>query len=230
MTKSDDKGDPQNPANEERYKAIVEDQTELICRFLPDGTLTFVNHPYCRYFHKKEKDLIGVNFKIFLPKESQRLIELHLSSFTPDNSVQNVEHKVISPSGEICWHEWTNRAFFDKDGKLTDFQSVGRDITKRKLIEENLQKSLREIENIKFALDQHCIVTIMDQKGKITYINDKFCEVSKYSEKELLRQDQKIIDFEYHSKDFLKDLWRIIVKGKVWKGEIRHKAKDSMYY
>lgn len=230
MAKPRDKEVKKIAATDERYKAIVEDQTELICRFLPDGTLTFVNHPYCRYFHKKENELVGLNFKTFLPKESQRLIDLHLSSFTPGNFVQNIEHKVISPNGDICWHEWTNRAFFDKDGKLTDFQSVGRDITKRKQIEENLQRSLRETENIKFALDQHCIVTITDQKGRIIYINDKFCEISKYSEKELVNQDQKIIDIEHHSTRFLKELWGTVLKGKVWKGEIKHNAKDGSYY
>ena len=122
--------------SEERYRAVVEDQTELICRWRPDGVLTFVNGAYCRYFDKTREELLGRSFIPLIPEEDHESVKHHFASLGAEHPIATHEHRVIAPNGAIRWQQWSNRAVLDQAGRVREFQSVGRDITERRQAEE----------------------------------------------------------------------------------------------
>ena len=143
--------------SEERYRNVVEDQTEFICRFSPDGRHIFVNNAYCRYFGKTREELIGHKFVPDIPKEDHPLIAAHFVSIRPDHPVQTVEHRIRMPSGEIRWQQWSDRAIFEKDGRVTEYQSVGRDITDRRHKDQALHEANKKL-NLLSSITRHDII------------------------------------------------------------------------
>ena len=143
--------------SEERYRAIIEDQTELISRFFPSGELIFVNDAYCRYFGKTRKELIGHIFVPSIPQEDWLNLQRQLASLNPDHRVTTCEHRIsVADSREMRFLQWTYRAMFDENGNVLAFQAVGRDITERKQAEQDLRLSeaaIRELYGVTAAAD-----------------------------------------------------------------------------
>ncbi len=133
-------------AGEERLRALVEDMPALICRFLPDGTLTFVNSGYCNYFRRKREELVGQNFFQFIPEEDRERVRTHFTSLNRETPMVTYEHQVIAPDRTTRWQRWTDRALLNEKGKVVEFQSLGTDITERKQAEEALQNARDELE------------------------------------------------------------------------------------
>ena len=121
-------------------------------------------------------------------------------------------------------------ALHDKFGAPTGYVAAIRDITDRMRTEAALLIAYKDSADLKAALDEHAIVATTDPQGRITFVNDKFCAISKYSREELLGQDHRIINSGHHPKAFFRDLWNTIAQGRPWHGEIKNKAKDGSYY
>jgi PAS domain S-box-containing protein len=182
--------------SQEQYQAVVEGQTEFICRFTPDGKLTFVNDAYCRYFSLDKTRCINNYHSVLLHPEDARKMRQHLTSLTPQNPVTVIEHRIIMPSGEVRWQRWNDRAIFDKDGHVVEYQSVGRDTTEQKQAEEELRKSE---ERYRTVLENVPDLVLVHRKGNILYINPPATEVMGYTHDELI--NKQLTDFiasEYH--------------------------------
>jgi PAS domain S-box-containing protein len=128
-------------AIEARYRAVLEDQTEVIGRFREDGTFTFVNDVFCHFFGKSAEELLGKRWQPVVVAEDLPCIEEKLRSMSPANPVVVVENRVYSGTGQLHWMQFLDRGFFDLQGRLTEIQCVGRDITDRKRAEEALRES-----------------------------------------------------------------------------------------
>lgn len=127
--------------SEARYRAIVETQSELVCRNLPDTTLTFVNEAYCRFFGRPREHLIGRKFLELLPQQSWDPVRSRLQRLSRTSPTVVHEHEVLLPDGRIGWQQWVNTAIFDDKGRLVELQGIGRDITALKLAELTLRQS-----------------------------------------------------------------------------------------
>jgi PAS domain S-box-containing protein len=170
--------------SEERYRAVVEDQTELVCRFLPDTTLTFVNGAYARYFGKSPDELIGQSFLILVPEAQHEPTRQHIRSLLENPRVGSYEHEVLAHQGELRWQQWVDRPIRDSAGDVVEFQSVGRDVTERKLVEKALQESEeRRVRTEQFSL---VMVTHVDLDGRWLKVPPTLCRLLGYTEEELL--------------------------------------------
>jgi PAS domain S-box-containing protein len=125
--------------SELRYKSIVEDQTEFIFRCLPDGTISFINPAFCNFLNKDNNELVGMNISFLVYPNSSKDILEELRLLTPDDTVQTHLRTISFQDGRLAWQQWVDRAIFDPGGRLTEYQSVGRDITIQKNYEEAIK-------------------------------------------------------------------------------------------
>jgi PAS domain S-box-containing protein len=155
-----------------------------------------------------------------------------------ENQAFECDAELILRNGTKLWVVTRGEPALDAIGNVIGLRGTIQDITERKnmdirineMLMERINTTLTDIKNIQFAMDQHSIVAITDAQGKITYVNDKFCSISKYSREQLIGQDHRLINSGYHSKEFMHELWRSIANGKVWKGEICNLAKDGSLF
>lgn len=194
------------------------------------GIIKYVNDKFCEISQYNVEELIGNDHRIinsgYHPHDFFKMMWKTIGK----GRVWRGEVRNRAKDGSYYWVDTTIIPFLNEEGKPYQYVAIRSDITPKKQAEEELHSTLKQLADLKFALDESSIVAITDNKGIIQYVNDTFCEISKYSREELLGQNHRIINSGFHSKEFFSNLWKTICQGKVWKGEVRNKAKDGTFY
>jgi PAS domain S-box-containing protein len=206
------------------------DEHAIVAITDPQGKITYVNDKFCAISKYSRDELLGQDHRIINSGHHSKEFIHELWTTIGRGRVWHGEIKNKAKDGTFYWVDTTIVPFLTEQGKPRQYVAIRADITERKAAEEKLKASTKEVIDLKLALDEHAIVAITDSQGKITYVNDKFCAISKYSRDELLGQDHRIINSGHHSKEFIHGLWTTIARGKVWHGEIKNKAKDGSFY
>jgi PAS domain S-box-containing protein len=165
----------------------------------------------------------------FYTEESKKQIQKAVELLIKQGQEFDEELLIISGRGNSRWIRCIGKSERLEGNPIKIFGSF-QDINNQKTNEIELQKSLRTIGDYKFALDQAAIIAITDARGIITFVNENFCKISKYSEEEILGNSHRLINSKHHSKEFFEDLWKTVSTGNVWRGEIKNLAKDGTYY
>jgi PAS domain S-box-containing protein len=191
--------------SEARYRILVEDMPALVCRFLPDGTLTFVNQHYSRYFDKPRQELEGYNFYQFIPEDQQEGVRAHYTSLSPEKPAVTYEHKVIAPDGTIRWQRWTDRALFDEMGQPVEYQAIGEDVTQTLEARQRLEAALAEKETLlkeihhRVKNNLQVISTILDLQAHATA--DERVRVAFQESQQRIQAMANIHEHLYRSRD-----------------------------
>ncbi|MEH7085916.1 PAS domain S-box protein [Neobacillus drentensis] len=216
-------------ANLKDIKAAL-DASTIVAITDPKGNIIFVNDKFEEISKYTKEEIIGQNHRILNSGYHSKAFFKDLWSTIQSGKIWRGEIRNKAKDGSFYWVDTTIVPFLNKKGKPVQYIAIRSDISDRKKAEGHLKETIKENIDIKFALDQSSIVAFTDAKGVITSVNEKFCEISKYNREEILGRDHNILNSGFHSKEFFKDLWKTIGSGKVWKGEIRNKAKDGTYY
>lgn len=166
-----------------RYKDVVEDQSEYICRFLPDFTITFANQSYTEYVNKSSAMIEGLSLLDITPMQERDGFQQKILSLTPEFPIASYDRKIVI-EGDVYWQHWSDKAFFDSNGVMLEIQSIGVDITERRSAEqEALDSSARFHSLFKYAPVMMCE---LDSDGLIENINEKCVEVLGYKPDEVI--------------------------------------------
>jgi len=156
-------------ASESRYRNVVESQSDLICRYLPDTSLTFVNDAYCRYFRRTPEELLGSKFLQFVPEPLHEKILNNIRSLLNGSPGEgHLEHQVVEPDGEIGWMHWIN-CVTRTEGGVVELQGIGRDITENKRLQEDLSRREREFATL--VENSPDIISRLDRSLRFTYVS-----------------------------------------------------------
>lgn len=217
-------------ASDEHFHTMADCAPVLIWVSGTDKLCTWFNRQWLEFVGRTMEQELGNGWSENIhPDDFDRCLKIYTTSFDARQPFR-MEYRLRRHDGAWRWFVDQGVPRYGPSQEFTGYIGSCIDITERKEAEEHLQESRKEINDLKTALDEHAIVAITDQKGIISYVNDKFCAISKYSREELLGQDHRIINSGYHPKEFIRELWTTIALGKIWHGEIKNRAKDGSIY
>lgn len=198
--------------SEIRYRALVEDHPGMLCRFLADGTLTFVNDAYCRVFGKTAAQLLGTSFFDLIPEADQDSARQQVARLGPDNLTISNVHRAIGANGQIRWQEWTDRVLIDADRQIVEYQAAGKDITERVEMEQALRDN-QEFLTAMAAATRDAII-VMDDCGRVTFWNNSAELILGYGQDEAFgRPVHSLISSAEDEQSFLAGLTRFKETG-----------------
>lgn len=218
--------------SEANYFELVEKSSSLIWSIDREGKFTYVNPAWEQVLGYKVKEIVNKSYSEFQPKEISERDKKELDKFNESGKAikEGYETLYIAKDGQKRYLIFYSTAILDKDGKVVGSHGTAVDNTEKRITELQLEETYSELIQRQYAIDEHAIVAITNEEGKIIYVNRRFCEISKFSREELLGQNHRIIKSGYHTADFYQDLYRTIKKGKTWHGEFKNKAKDGSFY
>lgn len=209
--------------SEARYRALIESQVDLISRYLPDTTLTFVNDAYCRFFGKTREELIGHSFLFMIAPEFREQVRQETAELAQNPRPLAGEYLNYGPDGKECWIQWVVQCISDESGRVVELQAVGRDITERKRAEEALRESEARYRQL-FELGSDAIFLIDNETGRILEANATASALYGYSREELL--DKKHTDLSAEP-----DKTRqVTLAGSTWIPVRWHRRKDGTVF
>ncbi|MBD2440168.1 PAS domain S-box protein [Nostoc sp. FACHB-110] len=210
----------------EQYSRFFSLSLDLLCIAGFDGYFKEINPAWTKILGWSQQELLGKPFIEFVHPADKDTTLLEAQKLAMSFETIYFENRYLCHDGSYKWLSWSSTPFVEEQL----IYAVARDITLQKENEIALQKTIQELEAFKFALNAHSLVAITDATGRINYANDKFCEVSQYSREELLGQDHRIVNSGYHPQEFFANLWQTITAGRIWRGEVKNKAKDGSFY
>ncbi|QTD40034.1 EAL domain-containing protein [Sporosarcina sp. Te-1] len=195
-----------------------------------DGILLHVNENFCELTQYGASELIGKDFGFLNPDYDKDMFFAEMNEAFQNN--QYWHHKIRSKAkdGSPYWVEAIISPVYNEQGEFDGFISVDTDVTASELTSKQYIDIVENLRNIENALDHSSVVAITDPKGVITYVNEKFCELSQYAATELIGKTHRVVNSGYHPKSFFREMWKTIGNGNVWQGDIQNRAKDGSLY
>lgn len=216
--------------SEKRFRAVVEDQTDLICRFKPDGKLTFVNDAYCRFHGKRHEVLLGANFLDTLSTEDIHIPLSFFSALPPEQPVVSFDHRLMSPEGVPVWQQYTVRRLFKEQGETLEFQAVIQDITHRKESEQAVLASERKYRSLVANIPD--VVWTANAGKELVYVSDNALDLLGYRPAELLGATGRLWLDRIHPNDLARveqAFEQFFTREKRFDVEYRVRRKDGQW-
>ena len=208
------------------YKHLFNENLDFACIANDQGIFEIVNNTFSKILGYPEDELIGNSFLNFVHPDDIVPTKNIIKSLKKGIPAISFKNRYLTKTGEYVLLDWKSN--YNKNSNK--IYAIARDITDQKKTEQNLIDSLKEVTDYKLALDSSTIVDITDKNGNIKFVNENYIKISKYSYDELVGGNHKMVNSHFHSAAFMKTLWETISGGKIWKNEIRNKAKDGSFY